>query len=139
MYRIRIGFIVSILISGIAFTVYTYVPDQSFIQNLYSLAILLLVGIGFSFIVVTLIALPAFLVLRFLGMVNIWSVLISGLIVGSITASITEWPQNGLAAFTHFDWTDHAVRRACYFAMIGISAALSFWLIGIRTTKSNAD
>ena len=90
--------------------------------------LLLLVGMASSLLAIVMLALPALLVLVRLRLVNLWSALISGLVIGAIMTGLTEWPQSGLEAFRHIGWGDHVVRRICVFALIGTLCAFSFWL-----------
>jgi hypothetical protein len=83
-------------------------------------------------------AIPAFFALNRLGLVNLWSTLVAGLVIGGIMGAFTEQPQTGWDAFIHAGVADHAVRRICALATIGAISALVFWFvrteIPVRTT-----
>lgn len=99
--------------------------------------LLLLVGVASSLLAIVVFALPAFLLLTRLRLVNLWSALSAGLIIGAIMAAVTEWPQSGLEAFARAGWNDHAVRRICVHAVIGAISSFCFWLIWRRGQLSS--
>jgi hypothetical protein len=131
--RLLHAFLVADIASAIMFTAYAYSTDQSGLRDTYYSAGFLLIGVAFSGIAIAVFALPAFLALRFKGLVNLWSALTGGFVVGALMAALTERPR-GLSGFIHASWDDHAVRRLCAFAAIGALSALSFWSVWNRKT-----
>jgi hypothetical protein len=87
----------------------------------------LLIGIGFSSLALFLLAVPLFVALTLLRIVNVWVTLLSGFAIGAVVACIVDWPNTRLGAFTHLEWTDVAVRQTCVFAAIGTVSAVGFW------------
>ena len=132
------AFLVAAVVSTVLFTAFTFATDQSGLRGPGYLMMLLLVGVASSLLAIVVLALPAFFLLARLRLVNLWSALAAGLVIGAIMAGVTEWPQSGLKAFTHADWDDHAVIRIYVHAAIGAVAALCFWLIWRRRQPGNA-
>ncbi len=126
--HIASAFFVAAVVSAALFAVFTFASDNSGLRSPSYAMLLLLVGMAFSLLAIVVLALPVLLVLVRLRLVNLWSALTSGLVIGAIMAGLTEWPQSGLEAFRHIGWEDHGVRRICVFALIGTLSALSFWL-----------
>ena len=117
------------LVSAALFTIYTYVTDSSGVQSPAYFGLLVLVGVSYSAVPITILALPLFLVWRRTGLFNLWSTLLSGIIIGCITARVLERPKNGVSSLLRFDWSDHAVRIMAVFGAIGGISAISFWLV----------
>jgi hypothetical protein len=139
---VAFGFLTADLVSGVLFTVLPYLTgDSSSLERpadfAISLLLALLIGTGYSAVPITILALPLYLVLRRTGLINRWSTLIFGIIIGGITAWVLERPNRGVSAYTHFDWSDHAVRLMAGFAAIGGIAALSFWSVWSRRQRSS--
>jgi hypothetical protein len=129
------AFVVATVVSAVLFAVFEFVSDESGLRGPGYAVLLLLVGVASSLLAIVIFALPALLILARLRLANVWSSIIAGLIIGAILASMTEWPQTGLAAFTHGGWSDHAVRRICALAAIGTASAFCFWLAWSRRTQ----
>jgi len=125
---IAVAFFSAAVVSAVLFAAFTFAIDTSGLRSPAYAMLLLLVGMASSLLAIVVLALPALLVLVRLRLVNLWSALTSGLVIGTIVAGLTEWPQSGLEAFRHIGLEDHAVRRTYVFALIGTASALSFWL-----------
>jgi hypothetical protein len=125
---IAVAFFAAAVVSTVLFAAFIFAGDTSGLRSPTYAMLLLLVGMASSLLSIVVLALPVLLVLVRLRLVNLWSALASGLVIGAIMAGLTEWPQLGLEAFRHIGWEDHAVRRICVFALIGTLSALSFWL-----------
>ena len=133
------AFLVAAVVTAVLFAAFTFATDESSLRGFGYLMLLLLVGVASAFLAIMVFALPAFLLLARLRLVNLWSALSAGLIIGAIMAAMTEWPQSGLEAFARAGWNDHAVRRICVYAVIGAISALCFWLIWKRNQPSSAE
>jgi hypothetical protein len=128
-YRaIAIAFLVADIVSAMLFAAFTFLTDKSGLQGPGYAVILLLLGAQFSLMAIVVFALPLLFIFVRLRLVNIWSTLLSGLVVGAAMAGITEWPPAGISAVLNVAWDDLAVRRIYVFAVIGAVSALGFWL-----------
>jgi hypothetical protein len=135
---VALAFLTADLVSAALFTVLPYVTgDSASLQSPVYLALSLLIGICYTAVPITILALPLYLVLRRTGLINRWSALVIGIIIGGITAWVLERPSRGVSAYIHLDWSDHAVRLMAGFAAIGGIAALSFWSVWSRRQRNS--
>jgi hypothetical protein len=125
------------IVAGLLYTLFCVVADHSGLMSPAYLALCLVIGLSYSAAPITIIALPLFLAFRRLGFVNAWSCLLSGLLVGCLTARVLARPRDGLLSVLELDWSDEAVRLMVVFGGIGAVAAASFWVVLLHRNKAH--
>lgn len=126
--RVARSFSLAAGVSAVLFATFTFITDRSGLQSPSYAIVLLCIGMAASLFSIVVLGLPMLFFLMRLRLVNLWSTIASGLVIGAVMAGLTEWPQSGLDAFKSAGWDDHSVRRMCVLALIGAVAALCFWL-----------
>jgi hypothetical protein len=121
------GFLASSVVAAILFPGFTYSTETAGLQSAGYFGILLLVGVLFSAIVCSVLALPAFFLLRWIVNPTAWWALFTGAVAGFIMAICTEWEPNSLKELLTFNWRAHPVGRALEFTIIGGVSGMSFW------------
>ncbi|MGO9934312.1 MAG: hypothetical protein ACLPV8_21195 [Steroidobacteraceae bacterium] len=131
--RVATGLFVADAIAGVLFALSGLVTENTSDISLLGFLVSLLVGVGYSLVVIIVLALPMFVVLRYLKLVNLWSAMIAGLAIGVMVAAFFGLPTHGFVDIFHVNLREDAVVRALIFGAIGIASALGFWLVWRKT------
>ncbi|HMD10044.1 MAG TPA: hypothetical protein VKH63_21095 [Candidatus Acidoferrum sp.] len=126
---VAIALLAADIVSALLYAIFCVVSDRSGLMSPVYFALCVFIGLAYTAAPITILALPVFFVFRRIGLVNAWSCLLSGFLMGSITASALAHPRDGLLSVLQLDWSDDAVRLMAVFGGIGTIAAASFWVV----------
>jgi len=124
--RVLLAFVVSTLVALFALPFPDCLSPSSKIGCVSSAAGIALLGIWFAIPVAAAIAFPLFLLLRRLGWTTWWHLTLSGGIASLV----------GALAWGFVTSASLGSNTAIHFSAIGMVAGFTFWLVGLRTSKS---
>lgn len=135
-----LGFLAAPLIPGVAFALSSPGLGGGPDAGLGALAGLALLGYVFALLFTGLFALPAFLLLRWRGHINLLSSVVAGAAVGAVVSVVLLLP----SSLPFLAWLKAVGRSLPFTSGVGASAGVLFWLVrrwcmSMRSNKAEAS